>query len=338
MSRATKQSAMATKVSVGIVTFKRREGLLNLIHGLANQNAHPDRPFDLSIVVIDNDANQTARPVVEAVSTAFESIEIQYVVEPRLGIPIARNRVLESLPLDADAVCFLDDDEIPSENWLDAMLNTWLNSDADCVWGPVRPIFPTGTRKAFVQSGAFDRSRAQLAMLNDGDAIAVASTDNVLLDPKKIRQLGLYFNEDLRFTGGTDLVFFKEAVRRGAKIRWSSLAIVSELVPSSRLNWKYIIKRQYRVGNSYFLSNLLDFPGAVRLSYPGIGLVFMLWGLFELVFTLNMGKRLDGLIRMLNGCGMIGAAAGLVIQEYAPERLSKVALDVDPQRADSVAS
>ena len=67
---------------------------------------------------------------------------MEYALEPIVGIPYARNRALEMAMAADDLIAFLDDDEVPSEQWLAELLRVWREYSADVVFGPVQPFFP----------------------------------------------------------------------------------------------------------------------------------------------------------------------------------------------------
>jgi succinoglycan biosynthesis protein ExoM len=70
------------------------------------------------------------------------------------------------------------------------------------------------------------------------DKIMIA-TNNWLLDLRWARRTGLRFDEGLRYTGGSDSVFFWTARRMGIKSGWCERAVVYETVPAERLTYGY---------------------------------------------------------------------------------------------------
>src|SRR4051794_5504717 len=76
---------------VCICTFKRPELLNRLLISLSNQKT--EGAFSFSIVVSDNDAMQSARPVVASFSSESQ-IPITYCFEPQQNIAMARNNAL----------------------------------------------------------------------------------------------------------------------------------------------------------------------------------------------------------------------------------------------------
>lgn len=309
------------RVTVAIITYRRPEGLERLLRALDRQAQSPQLPFQLRVVVVDNDAEQGARGVVQGLYQSLR-IPVSYFVEPRQGIPMARNAALANTPSDSDYVAFIDDDEWPMDDWLQQMLATFEKTGADCLWGPVRSSYPADAPALLMNSGLYDRDRFQ-AHLEDGAELMVAATDNVIVAFPRIKELGLVFDESLRFTGGTDLKFFGGARRAGMTIRWAQNAWVNEDIPLARLTWSWLIKRQYRIGNSYVASNIFGIPRFARAVYCAVGLVAILTGFWISLFSLKLTRRFVGFGRVLNGFGMIGGSFGLFLAEYAPKRMAE---------------
>src|SRR5205809_7634006 len=99
MSRRTSAApgnAMTTNpvphISVCICTYKRLGLLERLLNALRDQ--HTSEQFDYSIVVADNDRLRSAESVVRAFA-ATSAIAIEYCVEPRQNIALARNRAIQ---------------------------------------------------------------------------------------------------------------------------------------------------------------------------------------------------------------------------------------------------
>ena len=310
-------------VTVGIITFRRPAELRRLLQALAEQDRSEERPFRLSVLVVDNDSKESARPVFSDICELYPALEARYVVEPRQGIPIARNKVLDNT-LDCEFLAFIDDDEVPCPNWLDALLKTQAETEADCVWGPVRPAYPEGARGFLVRSGLLDQSRIPLRMLTSGQPIQVAATGNVLLKNSRIREFSMRFNEALRFTGGEDLLFFKNAARDGLKIFWCPEAMVDESVPAWRLTWSYVLKRQYRIGNDYYRANFFDIKRRHKFNYALLSVALFWFGVGELIFCRTIERRFEGFAKMVNSFGIAGAIVGIFSQEYLSAPTSTV--------------
>src|SRR5262249_22718479 len=121
------------KVDVAIATYRRPRGLFRLLGGLARLRFRGEPP-DLRVVVIDHDP---AGPAAEVCQDARRWLDLPLVhrVEPRRGIPQARNAAVAAALERAEFVAFIDDDEVPSPQWLDELLRVQAETGADAVAG-----------------------------------------------------------------------------------------------------------------------------------------------------------------------------------------------------------
>src|SRR5687768_10946656 len=100
-------------ITVCICTYRRPRMLMHLLGRLQNQDT--DGQFTYSLVVVDNDAAESARPAVEACMQQ-SAVPMRYLCEPERNISSARNRAVTSAA--GAFVALIDDDEFPEESWL----------------------------------------------------------------------------------------------------------------------------------------------------------------------------------------------------------------------------
>ena len=229
-------------IAVCALTYKRPNGLRRLIAGLQAQQFGGPSP-DVRVVVVDNDPDASAREICARLADGARW-PIQYVVEQRAGIACARNAALDNVG-DAELVCFIDDDEVPDERWLDELLSVRCAYGADVVGGPVIPHFPEAVPEWVLKGGFFHRQRYRT-----GQRRPYAFTNNVLFRRQIVDELSLRFNERWALMGCEDQAFFSAIGQAGYKIVWANDAIVTEWVPLTRANAEWLIRRLYRVGNS----------------------------------------------------------------------------------------
>ncbi|MCE9630538.1 MAG: glycosyltransferase [Planctomycetia bacterium] len=229
-------------ILVAVLTFRRSRELAEFLEGYSRVELPPDA--DVTLLVVDNDAQGSGRATVDAYRDRIPGT--QYVVEPRVGIPVARNRALrEALASNANAVCFIDDDEVPEPDWLVNLAGEWRRSGAELVGGPVgvSPTPPTATIwQRLVNASLASRSRRKYA----GTATAAASgghytivTNNWLCDLRWLAASGLMFDERLLLTGGSDTAFCRAAIAAGCRCSWAPDAVVHEMIPPDRLTLRY---------------------------------------------------------------------------------------------------
>ncbi|MBB4235976.1 glycosyltransferase family 2 protein [Rhizobium esperanzae] len=301
------------KIAVGVLTYRRLDGIAKLLDVMTRQIRHEARPYHLTMVIVDNDAAGSAKATVEGFGQTG-AYDLIYVVEQNQGIPFARNRALDSAPPGTDLFCFLDDDEWPVDGWLDAMLETREKSSADCVYGPVQPVYPENPPEYFIKARVFERKKNM-----DGQRIGYAASNNVMFDYPLIRSWNLRFEEKMRFTGGTDYLFFNQAVRRGMQIFWADKALVYDIVPANRMTWKWVLQRQYRLGNTFAVSEVLHGNLKRRIYRAAYGATRVLLGLVMLpAILISPYWGMRALTHVLRGAGMVNGILGHSYQEYKP--------------------
>ncbi len=272
----------------------------------------------MTVVVVDNDIAESALQVVRALEPA-QLMATHYVVEPEQGIPLARNRGISEIPSDAEFFCFIDDDEWPGSAWIQELLKTQRATNADCVHGAVIPVYPTGASAWLIKSRLFESWQ-----FADRERLGAAASNNVLISKEFMRRTGHRFDVRMRMTGGSDYLFFRQAVALGMHIAWSASAPVYEDVPPNRLTWHWIIQRQYRLGNTFSVSERIAGTRFGVMLWAFKGLIRMCLGaamLPALIFSPYYGMR--SIIHLIRGAGTIAGAFGHAHQGYAPAVLAR---------------
>jgi glycosyltransferase involved in cell wall biosynthesis len=223
-------------ISVCVCTFARPQLLARLLARLSAQVTAGQ--FTCSAVIVDNDAAESARAVVES-ARMTSPIQIDYDVEPQRSISHARNRSVRNAR--GDLIAFIDDDEFPADDWLLRHLRLLLEARADGVLGPVLPHFDGEGPAWLVRSGLLDRSRLQT-----GEVIRNSRhtrTGNVLLWRKLFEGDDGGFDPKYGRSGGGDAVFFKRMMEQGKVFVWCDEALVYETVPLERQKRSYYLRR-----------------------------------------------------------------------------------------------
>ncbi|WP_115790094.1 glycosyltransferase family 2 protein [Arthrobacter silvisoli] len=302
----------AGSIVVAVLTYKRPEDLALAIPRLQEQLEGVSGKA--SVLVVDNDPAASARDAVEA----FSSPQVRYVHEPRPGIAAARNRALAESAADSVLV-FIDDDEVPTENWLRTLVSLHSSTGAAAVVGPVVSEYAR-TPEPWIQEGRFfDRRR-----LKTGTRLTVAATNNLLLDLPQIRAFGLSFDERFGLSGGSDTLFTRKLVRLGGVMVWCDEAAVIDRVPVSRLTREWVLRRALRSGNSAARVSLELAENAAQKTlargrHLASGAMRVAGGSARLLagtVTGSMSLRARGLRTIARGTGMASGAFGYVYSEY----------------------
>lgn len=221
-------------VCVCVCTFKREKLLEKLLVALSLQITHGD--FTYSVVVADNDRNRSARKIVERVSSLVE-MDLVYCHEAVQNIAMARNRALRYAR--GNYVAFIDDDEVPPENWLATMLMTCRKYGAAGVLAPVRPYFENEPPRWLVKGKFCDRPEHTTGHIMRWRE---TRTGNVLLEKRILEGMEEPFQVQFG-SGGEDQDFFRRLIERGETFLWCNEGAVYELVPPDRWTRSYMIKR-----------------------------------------------------------------------------------------------
>lgn len=292
-----------TTITVCICTYKRLDLLEKLLRAVAAQRS--DGLFTWSCVVVDNDAEGSARGLIEQLRTIL-AVPMQYEVEPTRNFAQVRNRVVSLAP--GDLLAFIDDDEVPQEDWLLRMLQTMQQSQADAVLGPVRPYFENEPPKWVVKSRICERPAYPTGTVLHWRQ---TRTGNVLLRAAIIRDEGLRFDPAYG-SGGEDVDFFRRAALAGKKFVWCEEAPAYELVPESRLTRSYHLKRallQGRVSLRYSTEKP-SFVGRVGVAAQALTAAILYT--LALPFLFLVGDHL-GMIYLIKDChhlSRLGAMLG----------------------------
>ena len=300
------------KVDIAIASYRRPKGLHRLL-GSFQRLRFPGTPPDLRVVVVDNDAAGSARAVCEDARSWLE-IPLVYLVEKRRGSPQARTAAVAPASGRADAIAFIDDDEVPSPQWLAELLRVQAETGADAVAGPCEPLFEDPVPRWIERGRFFDRPRHAT-----GARIDYAFTHNVLVRTRALAALDSLFDERMALSGGSDGELFRRLAASGRAIVWADEALVFEWVPRSRANARWILERAFRVGTS---SAFVDRNHRARPLSPARLLAHGGWCLAKGATLLPMGalRGRAGALRALRlaafGAGRIGALAGVHREEY----------------------
>src|SRR5579883_452347 len=225
---------------IGVCTFKRPNMLSRLFEACSRLEPVPN--LDWALLIVDNDAEGSARPAVEGASHSLP-MPVHYVIEAERGIARARNRVLaEALRLNADYLALIDDDEIMRPDWLLVLFGRMAETGADAVgsdvfwdlpgnapaWAHALPTSPLYEQRY----GRFNKKQKPRIY---------PSTNNVLMKARIFRDLGLRFDVRFGWSGGEDTDFFRRAKEAGARFAFTEKAAALETVPPSRLTlrWRF---------------------------------------------------------------------------------------------------
>jgi succinoglycan biosynthesis protein ExoM len=305
----------ARDATICVTTYKRPVGLARLLEAIARLEVPAGWSFD--VVVVDNDPAGSARTVVESfVLESARGVNVRYVLEPERGIAQVRNRAVAETTT-TGWIAFLDDDEWPEPTWWRRLVDVQTATGADVVIGPSEPVFEQDP-PAWIREGKFfERER-----FPTGSVIPfwLARTSGVLIRRTAFAHLGVHpFDERCALSGGEDVRFFGMLDREGTRIVWVDDAIVNELVPATRSNAAWLLRRAFRTGNSRGVTLQLEGAGVWRRARRVVrGLLDVGIGIARAVGAANnKAGRMLGVTHSALGIGLIAGAVGVRYDEYS---------------------
>ena len=235
-------------ISVCVLTYKRQELLKESLQSICRQAT--EDLFTYDIVVVDNDKDSSAENVVNQF-VQESKMEVNYVVEEKQNIALARNKAIKSAK--GDLIAFIDDDEIADKTWLLSLYKAMVNYNADAVLGPVFPVYrvkpPTWVLKGKIH---------QRKIYSSGFVISwyMGRTGNLLIKKNLFNSAKIYF--DPKFgQGGEDQDLTRRMVAKGFKFIWCNKARAYEIIPPERWSLKYMFRKALIRGKMSAL-----FPGS----------------------------------------------------------------------------
>ena len=264
-----------------------------------------ENDVDVSITKIVNEFRETL------IANGMANPKICVEPEPKLGIPFARNRMLEiALRFELDFLAVLDDDEYPAnENWLSEIFKGIRTRHLDVASGLLRvePIdkkqlysFRLIPRIIYKSLSSPKREKRKMAYYRDGkDDKTFHRGSNVIYRLSLIRKNKIRFNEQLELAHGEDREMNFEINKAGGRGGLIPEAIVYVRVRDERLTLRY----QFQVQRA---------SGLVRYGKQYRGLRSSKSGSFR-VFSYVLAKLILGSVRLLlapvtGGHSLVGAA------------------------------
>ncbi|MFS4491359.1 glycosyltransferase [Maribacter sp. 2308TA10-17] len=301
------------QVVIGIPTYKRPEMLEKLILSIYASQINHDLIDAINIVVVDNDSERTAEFVIDALkSNCILPFTIHYFNYPKKGLTHVRNEILkQSLKFNPEYIAFVDDDEYVTENWLNELVKTMINTNADIVQGPNLPVFEKEVPDYISRWFHVENFETNTQM-------ELVESNNLLIKSKFLDDHNLRFDSRFDQTGGEDTFFGVQALEKGARIFWSHDAIVYETIPEKRATLKWLMRRIYRSASTftYILKLKKSYVMLIRKFF--ISILYLIFGICSLAFLPFSHKhKYLGLTKISEACGGFAGMINLRYKEYA---------------------
>ncbi len=256
------------KISAIITTHNRDEYLKKALKGLSEQTL-PRNQFE--ILVVDNASTDNTKQIVSDMFSLLSNT--QYIYESVLGLTHARNTGW--MTARGRYIAFLDDDAIPSPQWLEKIVETFetVKPSPGCVGGKIQPIWES-PRPSWLN----DKLAQCLTILDWSD------TPSFIKQPQYVAGTNIAFPRDLikkvngfksdlgrvgkRLLSNEEILITRQIEKMGFKTYYHPDIAVYHHIIASRINKTWFTSRHYWQGVSDAITmRHLDAPSLIsRLS------------------------------------------------------------------------
>ena len=299
-------------IVIGIPTYKRPILFKKLIESIFDSNLDKNYFDKVQIVVVDNDVDRTAESVSKALQGKCpEPFIFHYFNYPKKGLTHVRNEIIkQALNFEPEYIAFVDDDEYVTVNWLNELIKTMGDMNADMVLGPHLPVFEKKVPE-YIAHWFYSHSIETNTPMN------LASTGNLLVKSKFLTDNQLRFDARFDQTGGEDTFFSVEAIKKGARIFWSSNAIVYETIPAKRATVKWLMRRIYRSATTFTYILKLEKAYFKLIRKFIISVVYLSIGICGLLLLpFSFKYKYWGLFKICEGLGGFAGMLNIRYKEY----------------------
>ncbi|MBW1793717.1 MAG: glycosyltransferase family 2 protein [Deltaproteobacteria bacterium] len=236
-------------LTVAICTYNRGGRLPKLVMALRQQEC----PISFEILVVDNNSTDNTQVVLDKLAK-MDGPAVRFVKEAKQGIVHARNRAIEESG-NSTYLAFIDDDELPGSNWLNAAIDALERERAECVGGEIRVSLPFEERPFWLEGELLPF----LGEVKNGpDPFWITDSSTPVWSGNVAYQTSIFSNGlrfDYRYNrqghvigGGSDEIMFHTLLDGGVRIRYRPDMLIEHLVERWRLKRSYFLKLHYKTG------------------------------------------------------------------------------------------
>jgi GT2 family glycosyltransferase len=220
--------------TVAICTLGENQNLISCINNLLEIRKEFESIFNILVVV--NKSRDESIPHMPS--------EIRVVFESQRGYSNVRNAALSNTPKDSNLI-FIDDDELTTLAWFEAIKRSHEKFPDDLLFGPV---FSTSQAEVPTYRNRF---RKHFNELQDEAIVKQASTANLLIPASLIRMNIVKFDPIFNLSGSEDTDLCFRLTRLGYQIRFSKDAALFEVEKDDRFDSSYLDRRFIRDVSNY---------------------------------------------------------------------------------------
>jgi glycosyltransferase involved in cell wall biosynthesis len=235
------------------------------------------------------------------------------------GLTSARNAALDYTRNLEAALAFIDDDEVPHQNWVRTAQSVNDFSNNEILAGPVIPDFVNKEQDPKIVIKYWGRP-----VRGDRDLVDGFVGDGNIVYPSKLVLSGLKYSQEFSFTGGQDTDFLMRAKKMGYKIRNLNELAVTERVPPVRQNFSYLVDRSFHSSISWVAVNLANGEPVFKLllSVSKRSTLVVVYG-FLWLMSFSSEKKLKLSIHAASVKGSIFGLRGKRVNRYLGNQSEK---------------
>jgi glycosyltransferase involved in cell wall biosynthesis len=210
--------------------------------------------LETECIVVDNNSTDRTPAVVEE-AAARAPFPVRRVFEPHMGSSFARNRAVDEAA--GEFILFIDDDAVAEPDWAALMIAAMERRGLDAACGMVLPRWEVAPprwlgRSLYVRYAVHDREAIEAAPPADAEVLRNYFSANTGFRRGCFTRFGR-FREDLGVVGGNpisgeDTELFARIIARGGAMGFVPDARVFHLVPASRMNRSYLLRKAFAFG------------------------------------------------------------------------------------------
>ena len=223
------------RLTLAICTRERPLELARLFDSLGRSRFREiDRPH-ADVLVVDNTPGGGGLDAADLERRCGWPVRV--IEEPRAGVAYARNTAIRNRDPSADLLVCVDDDQIVTPSWLESHVRYTQSSEAPVVTGPVLVRIPDGAprwTRVLWQQIPRHPTGTRLPSFLGGNVCFRRELLDTLIDP---------YDESQATATADDTDLGRRLSSAGHAIEWNDEAIAWELVPESRLRFRWFVAR-----------------------------------------------------------------------------------------------
>jgi glycosyltransferase involved in cell wall biosynthesis len=299
-------------IAICIPTYKRQAMLKQLIVSIGQCDIDKSIINNINIVVVDNDADKTAEIVIRDLKAENNEVYgLHYYNYAVKGLANVRNElIVRALQFDPDFLVFIDDDEYVTVNWINELVKTVINNNADAARGPVLAKISNPVPKSVAK--LLEREKHE-----NNAQILLWTTGNLIVRRTSIEKYNVWFDKRFNSTGSEDTFFGIQMAKKGATIFWAANAVTYEVIPKKRTQLKWFIGRAYRGGGMYMFILKLEKDYLRIANKVLISFLYIFAGTLSTIMVLFPTKyKYWGVLKVSDGIGALAGLFNIHYREY----------------------